>query len=357
MTKKTLGYVELEWSCPNCGNKNPGMKKTCTACGSPQPASTQFELGQKQDMIADAQKAAEAAKGANIHCPYCNTRNLADALTCIQCGGDLTEGLKREKGRVLSGSPLPASDELKCPGCGALNQAGSSVCSACGISLSAPQIPSKTATQVPGTKSATFRPWMAIPIIGILAAICVIFGLLFVRTTSQTGVVQGVQWQRTITIEAQREVIRETWRDQVPAGVEVLSCRQEYRSRQDNPAPNAKEVCATALIDQGNGSAKVEETCYYEVYDDYCKYPSMEWQKVDDLLAQGADSQPYWPQENLMNGQRAGERSESFRVDFETKDGIKQFTTNDAALFAQLQPGTQWTLSVNTLGAIIDVSP
>ena len=25
MTKRTVGYIELEWNCPNCGSKNPGM--------------------------------------------------------------------------------------------------------------------------------------------------------------------------------------------------------------------------------------------------------------------------------------------------------------------------------------------
>jgi hypothetical protein len=29
MAEKELGYVELEWRCPSCGNRNPGSAKKC----------------------------------------------------------------------------------------------------------------------------------------------------------------------------------------------------------------------------------------------------------------------------------------------------------------------------------------
>ena len=99
------------------------------------------------------------------------------------------------------------------------------------------------------------------------------------------------------------------------------------------------------------------ETCYYEVYADYCKYGTKEWQAVDNAMVQGTDLKPYWPQVNPAIDQREGQRTETYNIFFETKDGIKNFTTNDAGLFVQLQPGTQWTLSVNTLGAIVEVTP
>lgn len=358
MAKKTIGYVELEWSCPNCGNKNAGLNKSCQSCGSPQPETTQFELGQQIDLIADAKKAADAAKGADIHCPFCNTRNTSDAQTCISCGGDLKEGLKRESGRVLSGTAQPLGGEIKCPSCGATNAPGSRQCKSCGASLSPAVTPTPAAvTTKPAVPGATsFRPWMALPIIAILGICCVLFGYLFFHTTTLIGSVQDTQWQRAIAIQAQREVTREDWRDQLPGGAKVLGCQQKYRTRQDNPAPGAKEVCSTELVDQGNGSAKVVETCYYEVYADYCKYAALEWQNVDNAQTNGSDLQPYWPQVNLSNGEREGDRSETYTVNFDTKDGVKQFVTSDAALYSQLQPGTEWALVINTLGAIVEVS-
>jgi hypothetical protein len=198
---------------------------------------------------------------------------------------------------------------------------------------------------------------MAIPILGLLAMCCLVIGFVFFRTTDLLGVVQTVSWQRSIAIEAQRDVTSENWQDQLPANAKVLSCQQKYRRRQDSPIQGSREVCSTQLVDQGNGAAKVVESCYYEVYDNYCKYQALEWQQVDQALAHGIDLNPVWPQVNLLNGQRQGERIETYKVDFQTKDGPKQFSTSDSALFAQLEPGTQWTLSVNTLGAIVKVSP
>jgi len=357
MSKKTVGYVELEWVCPNCGNKNVGMIKTCGSCGSPQPQNIQFEVGQNRELITDSQKTAAAARGADIHCPYCNTRNIANAEVCIHCGGDLKEGVRRESGRVLSGAPVNSGIAQTCPNCGTSNPGTNNTCSACGTSLakSLPQSPVTPSLAV--SKQSAFRPWMMLPIAAILMICCVVFAFFFFRTTAQTGVVQNSHWQRGIGIEEQRPVTREAWKDQLPGGTEVLSCQQEYRSREENPVAGAKEVCSTELIDKGNGAAEVVETCFYEVYDDYCKYQVLEWQNVDQVTAQGTDLQPYWPQVDLNNGRREGDRSETYTVIFETEDGIKQFTTSNAALFVQLQPGTQWTLTLNALGAIVDVSP
>ena len=355
MTRKTIGYVELEWTCPNCGNKNPGQKKSCGTCGSPQPENVQFAPGEKQELITDAQKAASAAKDADIHCPFCHTRNPADAQVCIQCGGDLKEGIRRESGRVISAAPA-SNAPVKCPGCGTLNPPGSSTCSACGISLANPAPPVQPPNNPQGSSSSSFRPWMVLPIGAILMLVCVIIGFIFFRTATVSGVVQNTQWQRSIAIEEQRQVTKEDWRDQVPGTGTILSCQQQYRSRQDNPVAGAKEVCSTQLVDQGNGAARVEQTCYYEVYADYCKYQSLEWQTVNQAQAQGVDLQPYWPQFSPANGQRAGGRTESYTVSFQTKDGVKQYTTDDPVLYAQFQPGSEWLLSVNTLGAVLDVS-
>ena len=361
MAKKTIGYIELEWSCPNCGNKNAGMKKSCVSCGAPQPENAQFEVGQKQDLISDTQKLTGAAKGADVHCPFCNTRNTSDAQNCVQCGGDLKEGIRRESGRVLSGgAPAISTTPLNCPACGTLMQPGTNTCSACGAALVKADIPTGGSAETPGAKPITaggIKPWMLLPIIAILATICVVFGFLFFRTTALMGVVQNKQWQRTISIEGQVEVTREDWRDQLPSETKVLSCKQTFRTRQENPAAGAKEVCTTELVDQGNGAAKIVESCFYEIYADLCKYQALEWQTVDQAVAEGTDLQPFWPQVNPAKDLREGARTETYSVFFETKDGVKEFTTSDAGLFAQLQPGTDWTLSVNTLGTIVDVSP
>ena len=42
--RRTVGYVQNEWTCPNCSTRNKGGVKTCENCGAPQPENVQFEL-------------------------------------------------------------------------------------------------------------------------------------------------------------------------------------------------------------------------------------------------------------------------------------------------------------------------
>ncbi len=357
MAKKTVGYTELEWACPNCGSANPGMKKTCQACGSPQPEGVQFTLGAQRDLIADETRQRAASAGADVHCPYCGSRNPAGATSCAQCGGDPAEGKARAAGAKLAAAEA-APAAWKCPACGAENESGRSVCSACGsqAKVANPAPRAQAAASAP-VKPSAFRPWMALPILAFVLALCVGLGFLLFRTETQTGVVQSVQWQRVIYVQAQKEVTRQAWQDEVPNGAKVLSCSSEYRSRQENPAPNSKEVCATEYVDQGNGAAEVVETCYYEVYDDYCKYTALEWQNVRSEQAQGTDLQPSWPPLRLSAAEREGERAEDYLVFFRTDGAVLEYNPETEASFVQFAPNSVWNLSVNSFGSVVDVSP
>ena len=60
-SRRTLGYIQNEWTCPNCGTRNKGGVKTCENCGAPQPENVQFELPSEQKLVTDeaAIKAAQ----------------------------------------------------------------------------------------------------------------------------------------------------------------------------------------------------------------------------------------------------------------------------------------------------------
>lgn len=330
MAKKTIGYVELEWTCPNCNTENPGLQKTCKSCGSPQPENVQFHAPKQQDVLTDAQKVTQAQKGADFHCPYCNTRNPADATTCSQCGGDLTGAAQRVSGQVIGATATPTTGGAVAAG-----------------NLSQP-------AKAPSNK---FRLWMLAPVAVLLLACCALVGYLIFHTDAVKGNVQSVNWQRVVPIEALRDVTLEDWKDQLPQDATVLSCDLKYRTKQDSPAAHATEVCSTELVDKGNGAAEVVENCSYEVYDDYCKYTAQRWQEVDQAVAQGSDMNPVWPAVNLAAGQREGQRKESYKVFFDTQNGVKEFTTDNINLFSQLQPGSAWTLQINPLGVVVSVQP
>src|SRR5512134_1195914 len=101
-SRRTIGYIQNEWTCPNCGTRNKGGIKTCENCGAPQPENVQFELPAEQKLVTDKAALNAAKAAADIHCGFCGTRNPATAETCSQCGADLKEGKKRESGRELA---------------------------------------------------------------------------------------------------------------------------------------------------------------------------------------------------------------------------------------------------------------
>lgn len=349
MPKRTLGYVELTWECPNCQTKNKGLEKTCTQCGGPQPADLEFGLEENAALITKQEELEAARLGSNVHCPYCGTRNPQNATTCAQCGGDLVSGVKRAAGKVLA--------PKTCPKCATVNPNAAKVCKKCGEKLQdagTPTIPPPPTP--PAGNGSSFRPWMLLPIVAGLMLLCSLIWLLFFRSTDVMGVVSSTHWTRSIKVESLREVRKQAWMDQIPADGKVLQCSQEYREDSSSPTINSKEVCATKIVDQGNGAAEIVEECIYQVYDDYCSYTSMEWAVVDEVVAQGFDLNPQWPTYTLGADQREGAGVEQFEVVFNTSDGPMTYTTTDLNAFQTFTVGSEWMLSINTLGAIVDIT-
>ncbi len=132
--RRTLGYVQNEWVCPNCNTRNKGGEKTCENCGAPQPENVQFQLPSEQKFVTDDNAVKAAQSGADIHCGFCGTRNPATAETCSQCGADLKEGKAREAGRVMQ-QPAAQPKIVKCDNCGTDNPSSNAVCSNCGSPL------------------------------------------------------------------------------------------------------------------------------------------------------------------------------------------------------------------------------
>jgi len=269
MARKTVGYVKLEWTCPRCGSKNPGPQKTCRTCGGPQPQETAFTLGAGQPVITGEEAEKIAAQKADIHCPYCGTRNPGDAGACVQCGGDLTGGAARPSGQVL-GAYSQAAPEVKCPACGKLNPAFETHCKNCGASLPPIEQPAPAAPPAPRKLS----PVMII--IGIVVAIALIIGCLamsglFAKSEQVVGTVQDVGWRTCVMIESLQTVQHSDWYDSIPTGVYIGDCEYRYAYTDDHPQALSTEVCGTPYtIDQGTGYGEVVQDCVYEVYAEYC---------------------------------------------------------------------------------------
>ena len=360
MTRKTLGYVHLEWVCPNCQRKNPGPQKFCNGCGAPQPKDVEFVQAAQEELITDEAEIARAKAGPDVHCPFCGARNPGNAEFCGGCGGNLAEAEARESGRVVGAFRDGPAPEVKCPACGTSNPATAQICSQCGASLAAK--PAEPAKPRPSAKPVSAKK--GLPIVGLIGGflICVVVALaiyfIFLRTEELTGEVRAVSWTRTIPILAQGPVEYEDWWDEIPSDAEMGPCREEYRYTQDEPAPNAIEVCGTPYtVDTGSGHGEVVQDCEYEVYDDYCTYTVMEWTAFDEVTLIGSDLNPRWPEVNLQTDQKEGDPEESYEVVFYSDGESYEYTLTNASEFSQFSIGSRWILKVNTLDAVISVEP
>ena len=367
MVKKTVGYVELEWTCPQCGTRNPGTVKICTSCGRAQPERVEFDQAAEEELIEDQELIARVEAGADVHCAFCGARNPAGAERCTQCGADLTSAEARESGRVMGAHRVGPAAPVTCPQCGAQNPATATRCTQCNASLPRVSAAPKQLTQTPAPSTAAKvggRKLGLLAILGIGAgalaaiAVCVILVLALIPSREVVGQVQSVQWVRSIEIQALTDVRHEDWRDEVPAGVRIQSCTQKHRSTQDSPASNATEVCGTPYtVDTGTGVGKVVQDCEYHVYDDWCTYTVQEWRRADTRTLNGNDYNPRWPDLPLGGGQREGDRDESYEILFQTENKTYTYTTSSLDQFRECQIGSRWNLKVNALGGVKSIEP
>lgn len=358
MAKKTLGYAELYWVCPNCEGINPGPEKTCSQCGAPQPEDVEFQQAERQELLQSESVKEKAAAGPDIHCPYCGARNPGNATACSQCGGDIDEGTQRQSGRVIGAFKTGSAEQVPCPHCGAENLDTATRCAQCGGSMQIQKAaaPPKAAAETPPKKK--FPVVLVIILVVFCCIAAAVLWFLSMRTESTSGIVDRVYWERTIQIEALGPVEYSAWDDQVPTDAEVLDCEMEVRSIESEPAPNSEEVCGTPYnVDTGSGYAEVVQDCEYHVYDEYCAYTVMEWQPVDAATLSGSDFNPEWPEPDISAEERLGEYTETYTIYFDTADGSYPYSVDEFGEFQQFQVGTEWTLEVNTFGGIVSVSP
>jgi len=348
-SRRTIGYIQNEWTCPNCNTRNKGGSKFCDNCGAPQPENVQFELPAEQKFVADEDQVKAAQSGADIHCPFCGTRNPATAKACSQCGGDLTGGKVREAGRVMQ-APAPQPKVVKCPHCGNENAGTNTVCSNCGSPLPGAAAVAQAASSAGAAQPKTKKPnWLLIGgIAGLLVVCCIaiaaIYGLLVLPTKSVQATVTGVRWETSVPVQQIQAVDYNNEPGSPPSGAYDVSCRDE-----------SKDVCEQKTIDKGNGYSEVVEDCHTETQK-YCSYTVDEWTTIQTYTENGSDLQPVYDTPNLSSDQRLGDTSEDLTVTFATTDGEqKTYSPDTVSEFQKFVIGSTWTLKMNALGGVTSV--
>ena len=352
--RRTLGYIQNEWTCPNCSTRNKGGDKTCSNCGAPQPENVQFELGADQKLVTDENQIKAAQGGTDIHCGFCGARNPAATETCSQCGGELKEGKAREAGRIMQAPPAQPK-VIKCNNCGTENPGSNAACSNCGSPLQraaqAASVPPAVKSGIPpaapltAAKPKNKRNLFIIGgVLACLAVLCAGFVLLFVLPTSSVqGTVTDIHWQTNVPVQEVQAVNYSDEQGSPPSGAYDVSCHDE-----------SKDVCEQKTIDKGNGYSEVVEDCHTETKQ-YCSYTADEWQTIQTYKLEGNDLQPVYDDPSLASGQRIGDKTEELKVTFSTDKGEKTYSPDTISEFQQFAIGTTWTLKMNLAGGILDV--
>ena len=353
-SRRTLGYIQNEWTCPNCGTRNKGGVKTCENCGSPQPENVQFELPSEQKFVTDEAALKAAQEGPDIHCPFCGTRNPASAKTCSQCGGDLTGGKAREAGRIMQAPPVSQQPSvINCDNCGTENPSSNTVCSNCGSPLpkvTAPAIASMPAvgTSLGQLKAPKKTNWLLIGGILAVLAICgvALAALFFFPSKSVKATVTNVHWQTSVPVQEIRAVDYNDEPGSPPSGAYDVSCHDD-----------SHDVCEQKTIDKGNGYSEVVQECHTETQK-YCSYTLDEWRTIQSYPLEGNDLRPVYESPNVSSGQRLGDSSEDLTVTFSTPNGQQEtYSPGSVTEFQQFTVGSTWTLKMNAVGGIVSVEP
>ena len=354
MAQKSIGYVQLIWTCPNCKTKNVGSRRFCKNCGAQMPEDVVFEHPVKEELVTDESKIAEAKAGADIYCGFCGNRNPASAKNCTSCGASLEDGESRESGKTYQVESASAPEKVICSVCGTENPADNLACISCGSPLNT-TVEQKPVSQKPAASSKKSGPGCLIGgIILVVLAIAAIY-FLFIRTQSDTAVITGTNWQTSVEVLGLVNKQGSDWYDKIPSSGNVQNCSQKVRDQSDTYVSGSKEVCGQAYyVDKGNGYSEKVQDCYYEIYDDYCTYTYQDWGVINVARASGSNAYPSQPVVNLINNQRRGNEVVSYSVTLQDSNGeTYQYTPSSLQEYQSFEVNAEYSIEINGVGSIV----
>ncbi len=355
---KTIGYVELEWTCPTCATRNPGTRKVCASCGAPQPDDAQFQAPEQAQVIQAGDAAAQAiaqsvAAGPDVHCPFCGARNAATAKECVQCQAPLQGAQLREQGANLGALRSGPQPDQTCSVCGSKNPGAAQACARCGAPLRR-RTPEQASIPAPAGRGGGVALYWLIGGAVLLIAVVGIFVWLGMRTETQDAVAQEARWERSVTVLGFVPVEERAWEDELPSGADVTGCREVLRSTSDEPRPGSVEVCGEPYtVDTGTGFGEVRQDCEYQIYDRMCSYTTLQWVPVDTVRRAGVGFAPEWPAVGEAPDRRVGDRSERYQCVLEAA-GERYTLDLGYDRWPLCTPGSHWKVEINGLGSLVD---
>ena len=337
MGKTIQGY----WDCPYCGTVGiSGTERICPGCGRPRGTEVTFYMKDKTEYIDKKEG------GPDWLCSFCETLNSGQDTVCKSCGATREESQKNyfdlhpERREQLTGEEaMESSTEKKKKEIQNLTD-------------------EKVNAASPGTRSGKRNPLIfALPVL-------LLFLIFFVLPLgSKKASITGFAWYRSTAIETNTRMEESGWtlpqdatlikeKKEVHHYNQILDHYQDVQKTREVVVGSHTEV--TGYKDNGDGSFEeiTEEVPDYEtetytekepvyvpvpVYATKYYYEIYRYQVTDHAAASGQDHQAVWPDYNLNQDQREGEKEEDYyftikakkkeyiySTDFDTWTGLKE---------------------------------
>lgn len=318
-----MAIREGAWDCPSCGRKgNRGPDKHCGGCGAPRGPEVKFYLPDDSPEVVEAAALKRAQAGPDWICPYCEADNPAENAFCSGCGAPKDGAPVREVAvHRTDAPPLPPPQPLQAQPPAGKKWTGP-VMKGCGLGC--------------------------LGLVGLLALI-----MFLGRPKDAVLTVTGLRWERAIEVEQANTVTKQAWEGELPAGARVLSSSREIHHHDrvqtgtrtatrtvDERVQTGTESVKVGSRDLGNGyfedvyedrpvyetrssEETYEEPVYREdpVYRKRFRYEIEEWGPVRTAKAAGEEPTPEWPDPEIADREREGERTEVYEVLFADEDG------------------------------------
>lgn len=278
-----MAIREGKWRCTYCSRVNRGRELRCGGCGATRDADVAFFLDEDAAEVQDQALIGTALGGADWLCLFCGTSNRPADPKCVQCGAEKGTAPSRPV-REIPDAPRPPQGALGRP---ALPPAAKR--SGCGA-----------------------RAW------GCLTLLVVLFGLFLyaaLRKSVESVEVAGLEWERTIDVEAYRTVREQAWEGSVPSDARVVGRSREVHHEEREQVGSERVKVGTRDLGNGFFEDVYEDRPVYRsrpVYATRYSYEVERWQKDRTARAAGRDGAPRWPDPGLGRAEREGARHESY---------------------------------------------
>ena len=317
MSKLVMAY----WDCPVCGSKGiRGDVTNCPSCGRAR-GEVQFymkgytegetrEENERADVeYLDEEQAKYVSKNPDWYCSFCNSLNSDNAEFCSNCGSSRADSEANYFEMLQKKKERAAAEAAARP-------------------------------QVSSSQQKPSRSPMKVLLVVLLAVIALFIWLNGNKTAGDLTVT-GLQWARNINIEENRMYQESGW--ELPAGAEQTDARSELH-HYDNVLSHYENVEVQrsrqvvdhyetyyTYTDNGNGTftevpheRPVYTTEYYTetvrqpVYQQVPRYQTKyyyniwRWTPSRDVAASGEDHNTYWPEVELGENEREGQRTEAY---------------------------------------------